>query len=298
MSLEPKNKPDLSAYSHDRLNRYRLVEIIALWEGRLTTNHLCQCFDIGRQQASKDINTYLSDIAPGNLEYDLKLKGYRPTSMFRPVLTSGNAEDYLNLLAFNQRLVSKGSHFDWGFDRIASVSSPPRNIKPVILQSLVKAISQQQRLEIEYLSLGNPHPEVRVISPHTLVQTPLRWHVRAYCEKNRDYRDFVISRFSGQPDLIGVSENLQDDDDDWFTPVDIELIPDQRLNEHQQRLVEIDFGMDNGELKLRTSLALLNYDLSMLNLSVYKVDVSPEVQQLSIRNVNGIRRLMMQRNML
>jgi len=40
----------------DSLLRYRAIEIIALWEGRLTTNHLCDSFGIGRQQASKDIN--------------------------------------------------------------------------------------------------------------------------------------------------------------------------------------------------------------------------------------------------
>ena len=47
------------------LMRYRLIEIVALWEGRLTTNHLCNSFGIARQQASKDINAYLRDIAPG-----------------------------------------------------------------------------------------------------------------------------------------------------------------------------------------------------------------------------------------
>ena len=41
----------------DLLLRYRLIEIIALWEGRLTTNHICHSFGIGRQQASKDINS-------------------------------------------------------------------------------------------------------------------------------------------------------------------------------------------------------------------------------------------------
>ena len=43
----------------DLLLRYRLIEVIALWEGRLTTNHLQRAFGIGRQQASKDINTIL-----------------------------------------------------------------------------------------------------------------------------------------------------------------------------------------------------------------------------------------------
>lgn len=40
----------------DLLTRYRLIEIVAQWEGRLTTNHLMNSFGIGRQQASKDIS--------------------------------------------------------------------------------------------------------------------------------------------------------------------------------------------------------------------------------------------------
>ena len=47
----------------DLLMRYRLIEIVAQWEGRLTTNHLVNSFGIGRQQASKDINAYLREIA-------------------------------------------------------------------------------------------------------------------------------------------------------------------------------------------------------------------------------------------
>ncbi|POC09693.1 WYL domain-containing protein, partial [Vibrio vulnificus] len=33
----------------DLLFRYRMIEVIALWEGRLTTNHLIKSFGIGRQ---------------------------------------------------------------------------------------------------------------------------------------------------------------------------------------------------------------------------------------------------------
>lgn len=71
----------------DLLSRYRLIEIIAYWEGRLTTKHLIDAFGIGRQQASKDINTYLKTIAPGNLVYDKYIKGYRPSQAFIPKLT-------------------------------------------------------------------------------------------------------------------------------------------------------------------------------------------------------------------
>ncbi len=90
----------------DLLLRYRLVEVIALWEGRLTTNHLMRAFGIGRQQASKDINTYLSDYGPENLVYDRFLKGYRPTPGFRPVFTRGVADEYLQMMHAREDLAS------------------------------------------------------------------------------------------------------------------------------------------------------------------------------------------------
>ena len=77
----------------DLLLRYRYIETIALWEGRLTTRHICDTFGIGRQQASKDINNYLREIGPGNLEYDKYLKGYKPTDRFEPRLTQGLADE-------------------------------------------------------------------------------------------------------------------------------------------------------------------------------------------------------------
>jgi pimeloyl-ACP methyl ester carboxylesterase len=72
----------MSTTRWEQLLRYRFIEIIALWEGRLTTKHLCEVFGIGRQQASKDINNYKRSIGPGNLEYDGTAKGYRPSATF------------------------------------------------------------------------------------------------------------------------------------------------------------------------------------------------------------------------
>jgi len=70
--------------TRDQTLRFRLLEIVLQWEGRLTTNHLCNAFNIGRQQASKDINRYISECSPDGLEYDRKLKGYSPTPSFVP----------------------------------------------------------------------------------------------------------------------------------------------------------------------------------------------------------------------
>ncbi len=90
----------------DLLLRYRFIETLALWEGRLTTRHLCDTFGIGRQQASKDINNYMREVGPGNLQYDKFLKGYKPTPAFEPRVTQGLADEYLHLMARNNELMN------------------------------------------------------------------------------------------------------------------------------------------------------------------------------------------------
>ena len=42
-------------FKYDLLLRYRLIEIVALWEGKLNAGHLMDYFGIGRQQASMQI---------------------------------------------------------------------------------------------------------------------------------------------------------------------------------------------------------------------------------------------------
>ncbi len=53
-----KRKQSIEQVRWDLDLRYRLIETVACWGGRLTTGHLIQSFGISRQQTSKDINTY------------------------------------------------------------------------------------------------------------------------------------------------------------------------------------------------------------------------------------------------
>ena len=126
----------------DLLLRYRLIETIALWEGRLITNHICHSFGIGRQQASKDINTYLRELAPGNLVYDRHLKGYVPAAKFRPVVTRGMVSEYLDLLARQQSLSNTFASLDIGLPDSIVVPDPNRFIAPETMRAVVAATRQ------------------------------------------------------------------------------------------------------------------------------------------------------------
>lgn len=241
-----------------QLLRYQLIEIMALWEGRLITNHLTGAFGIGRQQASKDINAY-KELYPTNLTYDKKVKGYVPTSEFQVHFSQGAANEYLHLLNGNEALrrVFEKSEMPSSYTEILGV--PDRTISPDILRPIIKACREKLRLDITYCSMTNPYGEDRIISPHSLVFSGVRWHVRAYCEKHRSYRDFVINRIMSVDDEMGGAIEDDKNDDIWYRYVDIEIVPNPNFNSAQQSLIARDYNMHNGVMKLSCRAALVQY---------------------------------------
>ena len=280
-----EQRPDKKwPFRWDLLLRYRFIETIALWEGRLTTRHLCDTFGIGRQQASKDINNYIRQVGPGNLEYDKYLKGYKPTADFTPRVTAGLADEYLHLMARNNELMNVFESLSLDVANVQVLSVPVRDVRPELLRPIMQAARQQKRLEVDYVSINNPDREGRIIVPHTLVYTGLRWHVRAWCEKNREYRDFVLSRFRDIPEILGDSEHGVDEDHDWNRQVTIRIAPDPRLRPEQREVVEADYGMENGKLAVNTRGKLVPYALKLLHIDPTEQLPDPAAQQIVVEN--------------
>lgn len=284
-----KRKQSIAQVRWDLALRYRLIETIVWWEGRLTTGHLMQSFGISRQQASKDINTYITEHASRNLTYDKQLKGYVPSKTFNPRFIDLSASAYLDLLAQNNERAPHIEGLKLAYAHTLVLQVPDRSIQPEILRPLLKACRDKLRLEIEYVSLANPEPEVRVIEPHTLVHTGMRWHVRAYCEKNAAYRDFVLSRIRGTPELLESNGNGAEDDEVWNSEIAVILQPDPRLDDAQKAIIQRDYGMVDGRLEIPTRQALVKYVLQRYQIDPKNLDPKAEAQQVVIGNLNELK---------
>ena len=280
----PDNAPSQWPFRWELLLRYRFIETLALWEGRLTTRHLCETFGIGRQQASKDINNYLREVGPANLVYDKYLKGYKPTPEFQPKVTMGLADEYLHLMARNNELMNVFESLSLNVANVEVLNVPVRDVSPEILRPIMQAARQQRRLEVDYVSINNPDREGRIIVPHTLVFTGLRWHVRAWCEKNQSYRDFVLSRFRDTPEIMDSSDHGVDGDTDWNTQVVIRIVPHPHLSPEQQSVVEVDYGMEDGVLAIKTRARLVPYALKLLHIDPDEALDDPKAQQIVVEN--------------
>lgn len=285
-----KRKQSIEQVRWDLALRYRLIETVAWWEGRLTTGHLIQSFGISRQQASKDINTYINEHAPKNLTYDKQIKGYVPSKVFKPLFIDDSASAYLHLLYQNNARAPHIEGLALAYAHTKVLEVPDRSIKAEILRPLLKACREHLRLDIDYVSLNSPEPEGRTIAPHTLVYTGMRWHVRAYCEKNREYRDFVLSRLRGVPDMReDETENGIDGDEVWNTEVSVIIKPDGRLNKAQQAIIEVDFGMTDGQLIVPSRRALVMYVLQRYQIDPKNLNPNPEAQQIVVANLKELK---------
>ncbi|HEJ4559960.1 TPA: WYL domain-containing protein [Pseudomonas aeruginosa] len=285
-----KRKQSIESVRWDLALRYRLIETVAWWEGRLTTGHLMLSFGISRQQASKDINTYINEHAPKNLTYDRHVKGYVPTRSFKPLFIDTSASAYLHLLDQNKERAPHIEGLALAYAHTEVLNVPDRSVRPEILRPLLKACREGLRLECEYVSLANPEPETRLIAPHTLVYTGMRWHVRAYCEKNRDYRDFVLSRFRSDPDVLDASENGREEDVGWVTEVPVIIEPDPRLKLEQRAIIEQDYGMQAGRLEIPSRGALVQYVLQRFQIDPNKIQTKAAAQQIIAANLEDLRR--------
>lgn len=275
-SLKTPSEQTIEKLSREQRQCYAYIEIIIQWEGRLTLQHLQQEFGFGRSKAKKLLAEY-TQYQASNLIYDPSLKGHKPSDEFSPAYTHGHIDEYCR----NELSDVVG---------IQLLEAPLRNIDPNLIRPILRAIRNKQRIDIGYHSLSSPDYESRIISPHSLVFDGLRYHVRAHCEKNNGYRDFVLSRFCFEsealkPEFEGPSLNGKDQDEHWNTLLTLSIEPDIRLNNQQQKIIALDYQMQQNEqgtwtreISVRTALA--KYLLQRLRLDQYQQ--KPEAQQIVI----------------
>jgi predicted DNA-binding transcriptional regulator YafY len=265
--------------------RYRIIELLSYWQGLVNTTQLIQHFSVSRTQAQKYFKSYQSDY-PDNLIYDNSLKGFRPSETFTTHCISSNVDEYLDWLNNNGELTAPMHNTPF---TNATLSLPVRQVLPEIMRGLISAIKYQKRLEVDYVSLANPNGEGRIIQPHIFVKTGLRWHLRAYDEKHQQFRDFVLSRFRGQPEILDNATHNAALDIAWNSNIEMIFSPDSRLSPEQKNVIEQDYQMQDGKLVTTTRAALAQYLLQDMQVNIKFHDAIPEAQQLILVNLNDIK---------
>lgn len=242
------------------------IEFRAYFLGGVGRKDLSERFGIREAAATRDFTKY-TELAPRNLTYDPRKKLYVASEVFRPIFEYSTSR-VLSTLAEGFGDGLKENHaIGLNFETPAQLNHP----KLPALAVVSRAIVNKSVLEIGYRSLSSGETR-REIIPFALVDNGLRWHVRAYDRKRRQFSDFVLTRISKPKLLLDGSLAIGEDeasDKQWNSIVSLELIPHPSIR--YKETIENDYDMKNGVLKIRLRSAVAGYVLRRWN-----VDCSPD----------------------
>lgn len=269
--------------------RLEFIDYRLRWDGQLNRSDLMDVFGISVPQASLDISRY-SELSPGNIRYDRSARVYLAGKNFAPIFSTGDPGRYLNdLLGLVSGLRSKDSSFLGWMPPVAVAPIPTRVVPGEVLVCLLRAIRGGLTVVADYQSMSRPAPSRRTLAPHAIAFDGFRWHVRAYCFARKEFRDFVLARLLaielGAPSSVDAAADKQ-----WTTNVRLVLVPHPQLSESRRRVVELDYGMVNGEAVLECRQALLFYLLKHLGFN--QPQGGSVTKQVSLKNEKELRAIL------
>jgi hypothetical protein len=242
---------------HERLT---YIDFCANYLGQIGRSDLIDRFGISDGSASKDIARY-NDTAKHKLKYDFKTKKHKATFIFKPQYHF-SASQVLKALStgFGDTLEQVPGSF------IQTATAVELNKPdPIYIAQISRGIHQNKIVEITYYSLSSGKT-IREIAPFVLINSGLRWHVRAFDRKSKEFRDFVLARITSAKML---KESIPDDescknDENWTKTVNLEIVPHPD-NIKEKRAIELDYGMKEGMLKLELRQSIAGYVLRNWN---------------------------------
>lgn len=275
-----EDKPSLRWGVEQKL---QFIEFRLFWEGHVNRGDLIDKFGISQNQASGDLNRYIA-LAPDNMVYDKSGKTYVRSSFFKPLFLKPDASQYLaQVRSVAEGIVAPEDAWIGNLPTFDATPSPARGIDPAVLRSLVIAIRRCEAVEVRYQSMSSPDPEWRWIAPHALAFDGFRWHARSFCERSGEYRDFVISRIIETRHSRSTEMQVAPDAA-WDEIVELEIGPHPELSPNQKRVIELDYGMQNGRVVVSVRRALLYYALKRLGLDTDPAARKPQDQQIVLLN--------------
>jgi len=261
--MHPDSLANLSQAQKDRLKH---VELRLRFLGEIQRPALMQRFGIASAAASRDLALY-KDLAPNNIVYDDKTKRYLLGTSFEPLFPIP-ADQVLSWLVEQQGDTSAPSSEALLPCAVpGSLSLPSQDV----LSSITRAIHCKQALSIQYHAVSSGH-STREIVPFALLNTGLRWHVRAFDRKSLQFRDFVLTRIQNPTVCIErppARDELFEQDIQWTRIVELELVP--HPDQPHPEITQMDYGMTDGVLRLKLRAAIVGYALRK-----YSVDCSPD----------------------
>ena len=257
---------DLADLTQPQRDRLAFVELRVRFTGEIRRQDLVSRFGVQSAAASRDLALY-KDLAPNNIDYDSKGKSYVISSEFRPAFDFPTER----VLAWLSQAFGDGEPTKMKPWIVCDIPSRLSQPDLTTLAAVTRAIYQERPLKIVYHSLSSGETKREVV-PFALIDNGLRWHARGFDRRNKEFRDFVITRMQ-RPQVLLSSDVLpherSDQDIQWNRIVELELVP--HPDQPRPEITAMDYKMEDGSLRLKLRAATAGYILRQ-----WSVDCSPD----------------------
>ncbi|MBP6394123.1 MAG: WYL domain-containing protein [Giesbergeria sp.] len=258
---------DLSAAQRQRL---AYIEFRVWFYGAVARKDVLERFELATAAGTRDLALY-KELAPNNVAYERK--NYLYQAGFAPLFS----HDVNHVLAALTSGVGALDALDAGRSgEQLSHAVPARLNQPRLetLATVTRAIHAGHALQLTYHSMKKG-AGARTIVPHSLVDSGLRWHVRAFDRTKGHFRDLVLTRMERLRTLTGAPQPTAEEhisaDGQWNQAVALRLVP-HPAHPHA-KTIERDFGMQQGSLAVVLRAAIAGYVLRQ-----WQVDCSADAR--------------------
>ena len=256
----------VESLSHAQRERLAYIDFRLYFFGEIGRPDLIERFGVAPAGATRDLALY-REIAPRNITFDGSNKIYRIGQAFSPLF------DHASQRVLSALALGFGDGVNGATQPLLPCESPTAlsNPRMDVLAPVCRAIHAKRPVAIRYHSMSSGESE-RVIVPFALVDTGLRWHVRAFDRKSQEFRDFVITRIKRPVVLKGqpvAPHEMSDQDIQWTRIVELELVP--HPDQPRPEITEMDYSMQGGVLRMKLRAATAGYILRK-----WSVDCSPD----------------------
>lgn len=263
-----------------RDHRLRIMEGVLAWEGEIGNARVRKLFGLQPVQASRLLGEFRELMGECIVE-DGRAKVLKLASP-ESFETDISLEEYAR-----HTLAGEGAN-----PHVIDARVDLTEVQPTVFAVLRKASLTKTGVAISYASMTNPEFVERTVFPHSIIHIGRRWHVRAWCARRQDFRDFTLGRIRSALPVTDITPKTIDDDEAWQEVVMVELIAHRRLSPQQQEVVrgENFGGLEGRRLPIRA--CLVQYVIQDIRAAVNPEREIPPEFQIEVVNPAQLKRVL------
>jgi hypothetical protein len=267
-----------------RDKRLQVMEGILDWEGEIGNARVRKLFDLQPVQASRLLADFRNRL-DGRLLEDGRSKVLRLVNPNQPC-SQMPLDEYVRQTHSVEE--ADGCVIDARVDFA--------DVRPVTFAAIRKAALIKTGVAITYASMTNPVPSERVIFPHAIVHVGRRWHVRAWCAKSNEFRDFTLGRIKDAKPAPTKAPNTSADDVAWNRIVQVRLVAHRGLSQSQQLVVRNEYFHGTAARRQSVRACLAQYVIQDLRAAIDAEKEVPPEYQMEVTNVVELEKWLFSRH--